>query len=97
MCLAMFIYMRTMALSRETAYEIQQIYQKYPQLKKGGYLEELISLAWSLGDALRANSTSTHTDWYGEESTKTNSKLQFVGSKDIPGSKSYHQEMDMKV
>lgn len=38
MCLAMFIYMRSIALTRETAYEIQQIYQKYPQLKKGGYL-----------------------------------------------------------
>lgn len=38
MCLAMFIYMRSLALTRETAYEIQQIYQKYPSLKKGGYL-----------------------------------------------------------
>lgn len=38
MCVAMFIYMRSQALSRETSYEILQIYQKYPNLKKGGYL-----------------------------------------------------------
>ena len=48
MCLAMFIYMRKSALSTETAYGIQQIYQKYPEMKKGGDLEELIGLAWSL-------------------------------------------------
>jgi hypothetical protein len=48
MCVAMFVYMRSLALTRETAMEIQQIYQKYPSLQKGGYLEELIEIAWSI-------------------------------------------------
>lgn len=39
MCVAMFVYMRSIALTRETAYEILQTYQKYPSLKKGGYLQ----------------------------------------------------------
>ena len=38
MCLAMFIYMRSIVLTRESSYEILQIYQKYPQIKLGGYL-----------------------------------------------------------
>jgi hypothetical protein len=38
MCVAMFVYIRNLALNRETANEITQVYQKYPVLKKGGYL-----------------------------------------------------------
>lgn len=47
MCLAMFIYLRAVVLTRETSNEILQIYQKYPQLE-GQYLFELIRLAWSV-------------------------------------------------
>jgi hypothetical protein len=43
MCIAMFIYMRSLVLTRETANEILQIYQKYPQLE-GQDLATLISL-----------------------------------------------------
>lgn len=83
MCLAMFIYMRSIALTRETAYEIQQIYQKYPQLKKGGYLQELISLAWSLCEALRNSAGGeTNSDWYAQESSQVNNKLQFMKGKE---------------
>lgn len=53
MCLAMFIYMRSIVLTRETSYEILQVYQKYPQIKLGGYLEELITIAWSVCETLR--------------------------------------------
>ena len=35
MCLAMFIYMRSIVLAKETAGEILQVYQKYPALKRG--------------------------------------------------------------
>lgn len=69
MCVAMFVYMRSVALTRETSYEILQIYQKYPSLKKGGYLEELISLAWSLCESLR-QPASNPNDWVGQQSTK---------------------------
>lgn len=65
MCLAMFIYMRSLVLTRETANEILQIYQKYPQLE-GQDLAALISLAWSAIDALRALSPNAAkvTNWY---------------------------------
>ncbi len=33
MCLAMFIYLRSVAVTRETPNEILQIYQKYPPLE----------------------------------------------------------------
>lgn len=35
MCVAMFVYMRSLALNRESSNEILQIYQKYPSLTKG--------------------------------------------------------------
>lgn len=66
MCLAMFIYMRSIVLTRETANEILLIYQKYPQLS-GEYLKELIGLAWSLCHELRTlkdNHNNTNTNWY---------------------------------
>jgi hypothetical protein len=65
MCLAMFIYMRSLVLTRETANEILQIYQKYPQLE-GQDLATLISLAWSVIDALRTLSANAAkvTNWY---------------------------------
>jgi hypothetical protein len=47
MCLAMFIYLRAVVLTRETSNEILQVYQKYPQLE-GQYLFDLIRLAWSV-------------------------------------------------
>jgi TBC1 domain family protein 5 len=53
MCVAMFIYIRHLALSRESAYEITQVYQKYPKLEKGKCLAELISRAWTLSEELR--------------------------------------------
>jgi hypothetical protein len=65
MCIAMFIYMRSLVLTRETANEILQIYQKYPQLE-GQDLATLISLAWSVIDALRTLSANAAkvTNWY---------------------------------
>lgn len=64
MCVAMFVYMRSLALNKESSSEILQIYQKYPNLTKGNYLEELISLAWSLSDSLKQNTVpSTHSEW----------------------------------
>ena len=75
MCVAMFIYMRSVVLSRETASEILQVYQKYPLLEKGSYLEELLNLAWSICDALR-NDQSIKSDWV-EESSRSN-KLHFL-------------------
>jgi len=57
--------MRSLVLTRETTNEILQIYQKYPQLE-GQDLAALISLAWSVIDALRAlspNATKV-TNWY---------------------------------
>lgn len=39
MCLAMFMYMRSIVLSKETAGEILQVYQKFPALKRGIYLD----------------------------------------------------------
>ncbi len=52
MCLAMFMYMRSIVFTKETAGEILQVYQKYPQLKRGAYLEELITLAWTICEEL---------------------------------------------
>lgn len=54
----MFIYMRSIVLTRETANEIMQIYQKYPPLSKGSYLEELISLAWSVCEELKSQQST---------------------------------------
>lgn len=48
MCLAMFMYMRSIVFTKETAGEILQVYQKYPPLKRGSYLDELITLAWTI-------------------------------------------------
>jgi len=48
MCLAMFMYMRSIVFTKETAGEILQVYQKYPALKRGSYLDELITLAWTI-------------------------------------------------
>jgi hypothetical protein len=41
----MFLYMRSLVLTRETANEILQIYQKYPQIE-GDDLAGLIALGW---------------------------------------------------
>jgi hypothetical protein len=73
MCLAMFIYLRTVVLTRETANEILQIYQKYPQLE-GHFLTELVTLAWSVCEELRNlnisnNNQNINSSWY-EESDK---------------------------
>jgi hypothetical protein len=38
MCVAMFLQLKSVALSRETSNEITQLYQKFPSLKKGGEL-----------------------------------------------------------
>lgn len=78
----MFVYLRSIALTRETAYEILQIYQKYPNLKKGGYLEELINIAWSLCEALRQPTSLNSADWIGQQSSKADSKIQVFKSKD---------------
>ena len=77
----MFIYMRSLVLTRETSNEILQIYQKYPQIKLGGYLEELVTIAWSVCEALR-NPNNGESDWYGSQSTQNNAKLQFLKSKE---------------
>jgi hypothetical protein len=50
MCIAMLVQMRSFALSRETSTEVTQLYQKFPSLKKGCELEELISVAWSFSE-----------------------------------------------
>lgn len=69
----MFIYMRTLVFTRETANEIQQIYQKYPELE-GNDLKQLIALAWSVCEELRklANpqQQNTNSNWY-EDTGKT--------------------------
>lgn len=71
MCLAMFIYMRSLVFTRETANEILQIYQKYPQLE-GNDLKELINLAWSVCEELRtlSNNQNNSSNWY-EDSGKS--------------------------
>lgn len=80
----MFVYMRSIALTRETAYEILQTYQKYPSLKKGGYLEELINLAWSLCEALRQPTNLGSNDWVGQQNTKIDNKIKLLKSRDSP-------------
>lgn len=64
----MFIYMRSIVLTRETSNEILQIYSKYPVLKKGEYLEELVKLAWAVCDELRAQAQGQQqaNNWYEE-------------------------------
>jgi hypothetical protein len=73
MCLAMFIYMRALVFTRETANEIQQIYQKYPELE-GNDLRQLITLAWNVIEELRALASNsqgnTNSNWY-EDTGKT--------------------------
>ncbi len=64
MCVAMYVYMRSVVLSLESGSQILQTYQKYPSLEKGQYLEELISLAWSLCEALRnSNEQNSKGNW----------------------------------
>ena len=71
MCLAMFIYMRAVVLTRESANEILQIYSKYPQLE-GQYLFELIRLAWSVCEELRVQTANPggNFNWYEDSKVK---------------------------
>ena len=69
MCLAMFIYMRAIAQTRQTANEIYQVYSKYPALE-GQYLFELIKLAWSVCDELRTqvSNRANNSNWFENQS-----------------------------
>ncbi len=55
MCVAMFMYLRSLVITKDRSAEIQKIYQKYPPLEKGQYLQELLSLARSLGEEMRSD------------------------------------------
>ncbi len=85
MCLAMFMYMRSIVFTKETAGEILQVYQKYPQLKRGAYLEELITLAWTICEELALeyhnaeNTQAPQSNWF-EESSKIKA-LHFMDKK----------------
>ena len=86
MCLSMFIYMRSIAFTKETAGEILQVYQKYPPLKRGAYLEELITLAWTICEELALESQNNQniqqahqSNWF-EESSKAKA-LHFMEKK----------------
>lgn len=46
-CLAMLVYLRDIALTKEKGYECLQLYQKYPRVQ-GQFLRDLIKLAWSI-------------------------------------------------
>ena len=82
MCLAMFMYMRSIVFTKETAGEILQVYQKYPALKRGSYLDELITLAWTICEQLRLeiqNIQASQSNWF-EESSKIKA-LHFMEKK----------------
>lgn len=69
MCLAMFIYMRTLVFTRETTNEIQQLYQKYPALE-GNDLRQLLALAWSVNDELASNHPpAPNANWYEDSAS----------------------------
>ncbi len=53
--------------TKETAGEILQVYQKYPALKRGVYLDELITLAWTICEELRIESQNiqaSQSNWF---------------------------------
>jgi len=76
MCLAMFIYLRAIVFTRETANEILTVYQKFPALDIG-YLKELIQLAWNVCEELRQlnNNTNKSSNWFEESEKNKNKKL----------------------
>lgn len=83
MCLAMFMYMRSIVFTKETAGEILQVYQKFPALKRGSYLDELITLAWTICEELRVESQNiqpSQSNWF-DESSKIKS-LHFMDKKE---------------
>jgi hypothetical protein len=64
--------MRSIVFTKETAGEILQVYQKYPALKRGVYLDELITLAWTICEELRIenqNIQASQSNWF-EDSSK---------------------------
>ena len=49
--LAMLMYLRDIALKKDSSFEILQLYQKYPKVQ-GKYLQEVVNLAWTIKDHL---------------------------------------------
>lgn len=77
MCLAMFIYMRSIVFTKQTAGEILSVYQKYPVLKRGDYLDELIALAWTVCEELRLENSNLNN------SNTNNSNLNNVNNSNL--------------
>ena len=50
--LAMMIYLRELTLKKDSAFEILQLYQKYPKVQ-GKHLQEVVNLAWTVKEHLR--------------------------------------------
>lgn len=57
-CLAMIIYLRDIALNKESSLQIVQIYERFPTID-GTYLEELLNLSWALQDVYEEDIVKT--------------------------------------